>query len=268
MKRIMRRKSACLCFSVVLFCLMVSNLAAQMAEAAHTGPFVATSLDIDLQYTYRSSNQLIEPYNNPSDYRLPNGIDYYRDYLAIPPFAVGKVDFGGFGGFSGGVTFQLKQEWEPNLHQGYFTPTNFVQFGSSDISPLPVEHEFLTRGVINWVGKYFDVSLGRDAVHYGDDIKGSIMINSRLPYFDAIRGGLHLGAFQLESMVSTLESKESWAEELYGSQYDIDPNSGNRRPRSFWLGRRLQSYDDLRDLSPHLLELRVDSKGWCRGELS
>ncbi len=213
-KRPKRRILGC---AIVLGLLCVAALAAQepgLSEGPEgSGLVVRTSLDICLEYRYRSIEVLAEPY------QLKNGIDFRRDWLDRPALGVLRLDLGSLAGLTLGLTIQAKAEFNPDLDGGYFAATNFLPL-------LAEEQDFLSRGVLAWTSPYLDLSIGRDKVAYGDDVRGSIMPGSGLPYLDAFKGEARLGPVKLDWMVASLDSKQSWEARTSGPAYDVDPNSG------------------------------------------
>ncbi|HET7838611.1 MAG TPA: hypothetical protein VFL04_02540, partial [Rectinemataceae bacterium] len=130
-------------------------------------------------------------------------------------------------GLAMGVTIQAKPEFNRDYHGGYFAPSNAFPI-------MAEEQDFLTRGVLSWTSPHLDLAIGRDRVGYGDDVRGSIMPGSSLPYLDAIKGELRLGPARLDWMVANIESKQSWEARAFGSDYDVEPNLGVAPPTSLF----------------------------------
>jgi hypothetical protein len=205
----------------------VGSLAAQAGatnENSDTDPLLLkTAVDLALQYTYRSSDQFVEPY------QYKNGIDIMRDYLDVPPLAQINVDIGRRQGLSMGVGLVLRRELNPDTDQGYFYPTNFPQLGLPG-KPVALDNYAFTRGVIYWRSPGLDLSIGRDKVDYGEELRGSLYPSDRLPFFDAFRMRGKEGPFQLDWMVATLYGGKNW-EAYYGdNSYDVDPNASLNPP--------------------------------------
>jgi hypothetical protein len=207
--------------------LIVPLLAAMSALGAQDAALPAsdqgglrmtTALDLSFEYMYRSADRLVEPY------AYKNGIDYRRDWLDRPALGVFRWDLGGQDGLSLGFTFTAKAEFNPAFSGGYFAPTNSIPLGRH-VSPFAAEQDFVTRGVLAWKSEHLELSIGRDKVGYGDDVRGSIMPSSSLPYLDAFKSKVKLGPATLDWMVASLEGKRSWEGDAK-PLLDVDPNSG------------------------------------------
>ncbi|MDA8424833.1 MAG: hypothetical protein M0Z80_01740 [Treponema sp.] len=176
------------------------------------GLFLRTALDVSAEYTYRSADELVEPYTDK------NGIDFTKNFLDLPPFASFSVDLGRIHGLAMGFTVDVRRQFGPSF-EGYFPTTNLPVLFAGGVSEIPPSNNAISRGVITWTSPYLDLSFGRDKVDYGGIVQGSIFPSERLPYLDAIRARARLGPCTLDYMVSSQDAIESW------DGIDVDPNS-------------------------------------------
>ncbi|HUW40080.1 MAG TPA: hypothetical protein VMV90_03650 [Rectinemataceae bacterium] len=195
-------------------------LPATLPIRAPDGLFLRTALDLSVAYTYRSANELVEPYADK------NGIDFTKNYLELPPLARFSVDLGQLGGLSLGFTMDLRRQFGPSF-EGYFPSSNLPVGFSNGASYIPPSNNAISRGILSWTSRYLDLSIGRDKVDYGGIVQGSIFPSARLPYLDAFRGRARLGPFTLDYMISSQDAIPSW------DGIDVDPNSGTPPSTSY-----------------------------------
>jgi hypothetical protein len=186
--------------------------AAALALSAQEGVPLRTELDLNLVYTYRSADELVEA----GAYK--SGIDLQRDYFAVPPLARGSIELGGSQGLALGLEAEARREFNTNYREGYFQETNFPLLGR-DRNPVAVEKAAVTRGALYWRSPSIDLALGRDKVDYGKELEGSLYPSARLPFLDAFRARGRLGPFALDWMVATMDAIKSCK-----SMNDVDPN--------------------------------------------
>jgi hypothetical protein len=181
------------------------------AEAADpSGLYAGIDLALDIDYRYRSADELVEPYQDKS------GIDLMRDFFDLPPFASFRLDVGSPTGLGAAIGGDIRRELATI---GFFDDSNLPIDGTAGYA-IAFERPFVSLGALWWKSPDFDVELGRDKVHYGDDLEGSIYPSARLPYLDALQTRWNIGPFKLEWMVSTMDAVESY------DGIDVNPNEG------------------------------------------
>jgi hypothetical protein len=185
--------------------------AALALSAQEEGVPLRTELDLNLVYTYRSAEELVEA----GAYK--SGIDLQRDYFAVPPLARGSIELGGPQGLALGLEAEARREFNTNYKDGFFQETNFPLLGR-DRNPVSVEKAAVTRGALYWRSPSIDLALGRDKVDYGKELEGSLYPSARLPFLDAFRARGRLGPFALDWMVATMDAIKDY------DDYDVDPN--------------------------------------------
>ncbi|MGO8693738.1 MAG: hypothetical protein ACLQMF_08725 [Rectinemataceae bacterium] len=202
--------SAFFCIAVFAAAALAAGAQTAAPEPAGEGLYLRTALDVAAEYTYRSADEMVEPY------QYNNGIDFTRNYLDMPPFIAYSVDLGRVRGLSLGFTVNLQRKFDSSL-DGYF-PSNNLPI-SSDGS-FPISFNSISRGVLSWTSPALDLSIGRDKVDYGGILQGSIFPSDRLPYLDAFRARVRLGPLTFDYMISSQDAIESW------DGNDVDINAG------------------------------------------
>ncbi len=188
---------------------------------------LTTDISLDFEYTYRSADELVEPY------AIQSGIDITRDYLDQSPFATLSWNFGRKEGFSVAIGAQFRREFNPSVDGGYFTPTNWPVIGGPS-TPIAFDFHFLTLGVLRWNSPNLAIEIGRDKPDYGSELEGTILPSARLPFLDAFRFRDDLGPLRIDWMIATLQEVRSW--QTNGdpsSPYDVDPNEGLGGPEYY-----------------------------------
>ena len=171
--------------AALVFACAGLSLSAQATQAAAPLPAVQglvlrTALDVVAEYTYRSADELVEPYT------VKNGIDFTNNYLDAPPLARLSLDLGSIYGLSLGFSVDVRRQFGPS-YEGYFPTSNLPVGFSNGASYIPPSNNAISRGVISWTSPALDLSIGRDKVDYGGFVQGSIFPSDRLPYLDALR---------------------------------------------------------------------------------
>ena len=178
-------------------------------------PQAAYSLGVELDLVYAQRLRSDEVLLEPGPYR--DGIDFHRSYLTLPPLAVLELGMGKPRGFSIEAAGELRREWK----EGWFADSNLMDLGQ-DRNPLALENNNISRGILRWHGEAGTVSIGRDKVHYGPAIGGTLYPSLRLPYWDSVRADLSLGPLSLNWYVATIQARKS----RLGSSLDVDPGTG------------------------------------------
>ena len=80
--------SAFFCIAVFAAAALAAGAQTAAPEPAGEGLYLRTALDVAAEYTYRSADEMVEPY------QYNNGIDFTRNYLDMPPFIAYSVDLG------------------------------------------------------------------------------------------------------------------------------------------------------------------------------
>jgi hypothetical protein len=195
----------------ILAAVLAAAASGLFAQEQAEGVKLAAELDLALQYRYRSSDMLVE------DYQDKSGIDLQRDYFDVPPLASGSLDLGDTQGLAVGLGAELRREFNSDNDEGYFQSMNFDFVGRSR-DPIAMEKAAITRGVLYWRSPSIDLALGRDRVDYGKELEGTLYPSSRLPYLDAFRAQGRLGPFTLDWMVATIDAVKAF------KGVDVDPN--------------------------------------------
>lgn len=184
---------------------------ATVLRPSTAGYTLGVELDLAYSQRLRSDKVLLEP--GPAR----DGIDFHRSYLTVPPLAVLELGMGKARGLSVEAVGELRREWK----EGWFADGNLMDLGV-DRNPLAFENNNISRGILRWHGEAGTVSIGRDKVHYGPAMGGTLYPSWRLPYWDSVRADLSLGPLGLNWYVATIQARRS--RELSSS--DVDPGTG------------------------------------------
>ncbi len=194
--------------------LSAGRITAQEADSGGDNPVtLSASVDLAYQYWYRSSDALIE------NTVIKNGIDLYRNVLAVPPMALFDLELGRERGLAIGLGGELRRQFGLSEDGTYFPSSNFIPLGSSG-NPLATENGIVTKGALYWRGDGLDITFGRDKVDFGEGLRGSLYPSLRLPYLDAFQARGRLGPLGMDWLIATIRNESSWE----GSTYDVDPN--------------------------------------------
>jgi hypothetical protein len=201
---------------IAIAALAAASLFAAPATAEERAPGgleLRTAFDLTYEYTFRSKEQLVEPY------AIKSGIDIARLYLDQPALASFDLGLGAPAGLSVAIGGNIRREWEGD----YFKADNFLPMGLPG-NPVAMENFFVTKGALYWKSPGLDISFGRDKVDLNNCLEGGFYPSSRLPYLDAFLTKGRLGPLTMDWMIASIQARKSW-ETKYGAGYDVNPNA-------------------------------------------
>jgi hypothetical protein len=166
--------------------------------------FLHGSLAAAYEHRFRTDSILVDEGD------LKNGEDVRRAYLGFSPLLSLE---GGIEKFTGPYT-EIRAELRPPWQDNFRPYNNFIPLPEVDIA-----FDLLSKGILSWNGKYLDVFLGRDKVHFGHTPGASLYPSGRLPYQDGLRLYLPLGPFSFDYLLATIQPKKA--------SHDVIPNSRN-----------------------------------------
>ena len=179
-------------------------------KGSNSGISLDVSGSTTFDYRYTSQEILIES----GTYK--DGIDFYKYYLDVPPFMLLDLSMGGTRGFSVLATAELRREWK----EDWFKADNLFDSLTAG-NPLAFDNNFISRGILRWIGDSSVFSLGRSKVHYGPAVGGTLYPSERLPYMDALRSDINLGPLSMNWFVSTIQARRARK-----NSADVDPGEG------------------------------------------
>jgi hypothetical protein len=161
-------------------------------------------LGASYQHRFRSSSLLLEAG------KLKEGLDFRRAFLSFDPLLELSAGGGYFTGLFIAAEADFRRSWT-----GDYGPVNNFLFPAERLN---IAFDVFSRGIISWNGAALDLSLGRDALHVGENPGGSLYPSRLLPYLDGFRLGAALGPFRMDYFLSAIPAKEA--------DHDVDPNQG------------------------------------------
>jgi hypothetical protein len=179
------------------------------ADEAIPGHSFVYGASLSYAYSWRSDEVFVEegPYRD--------GIDFSSAYLEDPALLYFDLGVTAPRGFSVEASGELRREWKGD----WFASDNYAS-GATGGNPLPFDNNVMPRGVLYWRGESTTAAFGRDKVHYGPALAGTLYPSERLPYLDALRLDTRLGPLSVNWYVATIQAREAW------DDVDVAPGDG------------------------------------------
>jgi hypothetical protein len=171
------------------------------------------------EHRFRSSSVLADPDE------VKNGIDFQRAYFSFDPILSLGAGGGTFTGVNAEAEVQLRQPWKYN----YAPVNNFLYPFQED--EIDINFNVLSKGMLSWNGTHLDIGIGRDKVHFGSVLGGSLYPSLSLPFMDAVRISVPLGRFSMDYMLATIEPRKGREEQdvvlgnNFGFMFDANPST-------------------------------------------
>ncbi|GAB1481406.1 hypothetical protein MASR2M78_02210 [Treponema sp.] len=181
------------------------------------------------------------------DSELKNGLDFQRNYLSLSPFFILNLDVENYEGFSLGMSGNFRPLWANE----YFRTSNIPD-------SLDFAYNLVERGILDWNSPGTDMYIGRSPVHFGEASGSSLYPSKNIPFLDAIKIRVPIGAFSFDYLVSSVQPIKAKS-----PSPDVNPNQAALLdPSSKLLG---EPYGFWNEPNPTLIVTAVHRFQWNFG---
>ena len=135
---------------------------------------------------------------NIDEMGVPNAEDFRRAYLNFPPMLSLYAAAGTFDGIYIAGNFGFRPSWEND-----FSPMN------NFFTKVDIRFDITDKGILAWNGNYFNLSVSRDTVHWGNPLGSTFYPSVILPYMDSLRLNVPLGPFSFDYMLASIMPKKA-----------------------------------------------------------
>lgn len=132
------------------------------------------------------------------DKELPNAEDFRRAFLNFSPILRLNASGGTFNGIWLAFQADLRFSWEDD-----YTPMN------NFLTRVNIAYDMVSKGVVAWNGKYINISISRDTVHWGNPQGSTLYVSNLLPYMDNLSMNIPLGPFSFDYMLASIMPKRA-----------------------------------------------------------
>ena len=188
---------------------------------------------------------------------VPNAIDVHRAYLDFSPVLGLDAAVGTFKGIWIAGRFELRPSWEND----YSPMNNFF-------TKVDINYDIVNKGILAWNGKYVNLSVSRNSVHWGNPQGSTLYPSALLPHLDHVDMNVPLGPFSFDYMFATVMPKRSKFRDV-DSWIDRDypfPEYPVRDPKNP-LGDYFGFLRDRSDVNPSVILMAAHRLQWNFGRV-